>query len=660
MAQTLSLSCEKPGKLVSQLKSHQDVKQLKINGTLGRKDLTALYALRNLTVLDLSETTFTRDGEFTIQEGKDKIVKPVLSDVFYLPFENLAELRLSPDITNIISIDSKKEYQIENLHISNKVCKSSYDVDRMMMDVKVKNLHITGFEEFPVEVGLSSLLAFADRERGYRTKMIDTLFFNSLPSDRNKLENVLEKISPTYIVCQDAVILYRWDKTQEKITRDDLKDVSIVCPRAFVGHSEIKEVELPEHIPYLFKNTFLGCSVDKLTLDNPTNLQFPGYQSGDNNGTGGFSTSSFIKEIYIGSNTAPMASDDFFSHQRESTRFYIPAGTRKQFAIGKWKEMVVREIGAKTAFNFVIETPGTLEKYITDDIVATADSLTLTGIIYDTDIPSLERCNGLRYLDLTKTLILKSPKTQQEEKEKAEAFVALLGFALNAGAEQAQHDYDLGLGNLGDAIGTKAIAEYFNSLTEHMSTGEIKADNNCIMPYLHFDMLEELRLPLLLKELKTPLCSSIRSVVLPPALEKVNMKSFASCHNLENILFPASVKEIEGEASELKYCKNLKTIDLSQTSVSSLNSFFRTTPTLHVQKLRLPRTVKELDKLNIDLINNCDLYIPIEDVKGQIYISNPHSGKGNITVNLHVLNGYKVVWGDIHGYGVIVNLIDDL
>lgn len=647
-AQLISIKCEKPGSLKSEIKKHPGITELKVSGVLNAKDMTEIYALSDLTALDLSGVSFDDlFGEIKIVDGKEKKKLLLYKDRFYLFHKHLKKLWLPSDCRYIDNIlGPLRPYVLEDLYISYNCFKN---MERYWEDVIAQNIHVANVQNNNGK----SIISNGERASALKhlrfesITMVDTIFLDQMPSDFEMLKNVVPSIVK---VGNSCTFLYDWRQQKQKVTKDDLNGIDFICSGAFTGHEEIKELEIPQEIKYLPDYCFEGCNIQKLTLRTIDKIGIFSHNDGG------------VKELYFETDVAPMADRIFFEKAiKDKMQIYIPSGARKKFSIGDWKKVVLHEIGENTTFNIVIEEAGKLENYITDDIANAATSLTLTGIIYDTEIPILEKCQGLTMLDLSKTIILKSKETVQKEKQETEALAAAFGMMFNLAAAQAQHDYELGKGNVADAIGTKAIADKFNRLIENTPPSDIKPSDECILPRLKFSMLEELRLPIVLKKINNYIVSDVKRIVFPPHIESIPMEAFRYCTNLEILEFPESVKEFTGDLEDnLRNCSKLKVLDFGKTKITDLPSrFFYAGTRLTVEKLILPSTLQSLEYFSVSLSRDCDLYVPVKEIKDRIFISEESNSKIN-KIRLHILKGHKAVWGSMEDLTGKVELIDDL
>lgn len=653
-AQNLSLIVDKPGQIAKQIKGKENsIVSLTISGAINGKDMEAIYALPNLVELNLKDAVLPREQhiagtsgsrypQLTLIEGKTK--RKITFSPSKFPFlfsSNLKTLHLPESVEYILTrneilasekitpVANYEDPKLDNLYLYGS--RSGEKAKRIFSakNIIARNLHLTDVN-------------FSGGNWRVKENVIDTLYVYTHTNHSPKYEEI-EEYFPSVIVWNGMKILIRWTGSKSEITREDLADFRDIFPGAFVGHTEIKKVSIPSHIKKISGDCFSGLSLESITMDAVEEI-----------GARAFSA----KEIFFNMPVAPSFSDNYMDNVFKTAMIHIPSGARDKYQLGNWKGIIVHEEGENTNYEFVVEKPGTLNQYLTTEIIASATSLTLTGILYDTDMEVLNQCKGLRILDLTKTVILESPETAKGRREEAEGFLAAVGLMFNLGAAQAEHDYNKGHGNIVDAIGTKALASYFNELMD-TPRAEIKPSEECLSPSLDLPQLEEIRLPLVLKHLKWT-CKNmpnLKRIQFPAAMETMSISAFNGCKSLERLELPSTLKEFtkgRGDSNEkASGWNNLKILDLSKTQLSRLpngwlSEVFKDKPT-SIEKILLPKT---LDMKNVYIKvsdeKECDIYIPVSEGSSSFWGSK---------IRVHIPKGYKVGWSQMGGNATV---IDDL
>ena len=680
-AQNLSLTVGKPGQITKQIKGKENsIVSLTISGVLNGKDMEAVYALPNLVELNLKDASLQEGAQFTLTEGKTKRKMSLFSSRFpFLFSSNLKTLHLPESVDYILTrneileslfssnlktshlfpeeesdgdyihtrnlvseknipIANYEDPQLDNLYLYGS--KSAEKAEQMFkVNNKItKNLHLTDVSSFS-RYGVIEEYAL---NRGNIINVIDTLYLYNPKKLPQRGE--MEKYFPSVIVYNGMKILVRWTGNKPEITREDLAGFRAIYPGAFLGHTEIKNVSIPSNIKVIPYGCFRGLSLESITMDAVEKIEGNAFSA---------------KEIFFNMPIAPSFSG--MSGEFNAALIHIPRGARDKYQLGNWKGIIVHEEGENTNYEFVVEKPGTLNQYLTTDVIASATSLTLTGILYDTDMKVLDQCKGLRMLDLTKTIILESPETAKKKREEAEDFFAAVGLMFNLGAAQAEHDYNKGHGNIADAIGTKALASYFNELMD-MPRAEIKPSEECLSPSLNLPQLEEIRLPIVLKNLKS-ICTNkpnLKRIQFPAAMETMSSSAFNGCKSLEKLELPSTLKEItksKGYNSEdnASGWNNLKILDLSKTQLSRLpddwlSEVFEDKST-SIEKIFLPKALEMKNVyIKVSNENECDIYIPVSECGSFV------SFWGR-KIRVHIPKGYKVGWSGLGGNATV---IDDL
>lgn len=666
---SMTIQCEKPGKLSKMLKGKENVSSLIISGKLDGKDIEFINALSNLEQLDLRDAEIEDGYQYTIVDGKTKH-KLYIRDktLLFAPSNTIKELHIPfkfyiesmPHALKVANIKTAKEYQvanIQNLYIHS--INRNFDYGRYRGGLNARNLHLDGILESSDWEKTLAYLSVLDHRNMYVTKWkgvgllvreqekpeFDTLSLSVYPDLQSSTFRIGNLPESKVLVYKDKKILSHWLEEKSDITREDLSGFDAIMAGAFDGHHEIKTVTLPNNIKIIPVNCFKDCNIESITMDSVEYIF-------DN----AFSASQITFNM-----KEPPAFQNMYHYDEifNMAEIRIPKGTRKQYQLGNWKNYVVHEDGEKNNYEFIVEKPGILNQYITDNVIQTAQNISLTGILYDTDIDVLNKCKGIKNLDISKTLILKSPATIQKEEEDSKAFLSLLGGLTNMAAKNAQKKYDYGVGNLADAVGTKAIADFFNEASKNISNKKITPNKDCLLPRLDMPQLEEIHLPIFLKHLGHGIKhhKKLRRIILPPALETLDTDAFSGCMSLDSISLPGTVKAFvydQYSNEENKNLCSLKYVDLSQTQLTEIPMGWLGETGGDMEYISFPKTLKEFE-LDIELgYSNCDIYVPLEE--GSLRYIYP--SKGNTITRVHVPKGCKAGWTTHDSHPITI--IDDL
>lgn len=278
----------------------------------------------------------------------------------------------------------------------------------------------------------------------------------------------------------------------------------------------------------------------------------------------------------------------------------IPKNSRQNYAIGLWKNLMLLEEGEQSTYDLTIEKAGTLASVLTDKIKNTATSLTIRGFLYDTDLKLLKECSHLRFLDLSHSYVSISPETVKDKEEERKFLNNLLFFVADAAEKDIQNRYKNGQANIMEKIGTQLESMTLKDLVIAQSSENIKVDAKCWMPgniFNEMQYLKELRLPMQLGSINGINNSSVETIILPVALQRIEAGAFAGCKNLKSINIPKTVQFVGARA--FYGCESLKFIDLSSTSIENIyEDTFKDAD--NIEEIRFPKTLKEMNRSALD------------------------------------------------------------
>ena len=257
----------------------------------------------------------------------------------------------------------------------------------------------------------------------------------------------------------------------------------------------------------------------------------------------------------------------------------------------KWRNLSVQ-----------LKKPGTLLSVIPIDKLQYIDSLTITGILYETDLKVItEQCKGLKKLDLSNCYTLYSPEELKKQRDQQEAFVGLVK-AMGVAANMKYNDYNM---STNDYVYTKL----FTKLVEQAGK-ETKSDDACVIPNYAFGRmpcLEEIVFPTRCSEIGRYVCykcTQLKKVILPKYVKRMDFASFSFCPNLAEVEFPRTLKSIglydnSGDNRPGSFTRTgIKVVDLSKCDFGSKYSdswtfFFTDCP--NIQAVYLPNGVPNID-----------------------------------------------------------------
>ncbi len=243
----------------------------------------------------------------------------------------------------------------------------------------------------------------------------------------------------------------------------------------------------------------------------------------------------------------------------------VPDGCYEKYANAEfWKYITIIEKGNKRSglsYDLTLKEPGTLLSHIPLDSLHKIDSITIKGILYESDLIILKQCTRLSYLDISKTYVIESPQSIQARKDSQKiigGIVGLLGIAA-----------DINLNNGGLTAGEYMTNAVISELSKRPSQ-VVNTDNKCYIPYQAFSdmkLLKYVKLPYRAKSIGKEAfssCVSLETIELPLLLEYIGEKAFAGCSKLQEMTFPKTLKK-------MKYyifagCDSMQKVDLSRCS----------------------------------------------------------------------------------------------
>lgn len=341
----------------------------------------------------------------------------------------------------------------------------------------------------------------------------------------------------------------------------DLTGVKSIGAYAF-SNTAINKVVIPASVKELDCSAFLYSKLDTIVFEGKTPPEITNWDRIYNKGK---------SEYYISTTNKPHWDDEYGKHWKGLT-IIVPDDALQHYNTGFWNELGVVTKNQKTDYEITITEPGTIALQIDNNMLRTARSISIKGVIYDTDIEYLNKCKSLQSLDLSMCFVMKSPKTFQKELDEVQGMIYLYQVLGTAAVEQAEHEYAVGNMNLGDAASSTIVGEYMKLLSDMLSSQEIKANPSCIAPEIEIKTLRHYKMPL-----QAPIVSGfshlpeLLSVELPPDASTIARGAFAGCMKLHHVKIPNSVSHLENGAFD--NC-GLVEIDLSETAIRDYDGYY--------------------------------------------------------------------------------------
>lgn len=570
---SLRIADTKAGKVASILKKNGNgIKKVCITGQINAKDLQALATVPGLTTLDLSgtmykATTFNNHLSTAICE---------------LPYYNTLDILKLPKG----GFSGKTEYDLLEVRLQTIPRLISLRCNVMLSSKTASNSK--SFNE--VEFDLSNIEKYDSAIK--RWKEYNNHFFNKTAEILYVVNGdfaTANRYMNSTIMCDKSkrhvVLNGRWDNSIDEkwlsLVTEFGRDASIdyyrnshlsfpkvtSIPSSLIGYQireKIKTIDLPSVIVFDV-STLYGTGIKNITL--PTSLEALT-----------ISQDSYVENIdtirLLGS-IPPQLTYPVDPSKKQKVVFVVPDGAKKKYKNApSWKGVIVQEVNGGGAtidpsksYNIKVEKPGTILSYLPVDKLNEIEAITVTGLLYETDLEVLSDCKNLISVDLSNTYICFSPEALKEKKANAEMWA---GFAkaMGAVADMKYNDFDMSTSDY-------VYSKLFTKLLEEGSNTK-ESDIKCVMPEGAFKdclNLESIKFPTRCSVIEDKVCygcSELKEVVLPPYLQEINTGAFAYCRSLKGIKIPKTLTYIGWRTSYNDPCafgnSGIEVLDLSECS----------------------------------------------------------------------------------------------
>lgn len=631
---SFDLTLEKSGQLSKHIKKGDvlNVKSLSISGPINNEDLSLIFSMSNLEVLDLKNAVLS-DEKYDIKKGRD------FYDDHTLKFGNLPKLKKLTtsiehyNLANITALPSLKYLAVYDGDLSRRFKEDNIS---LTLDT-IALLSSRDYKHQPSEYDLRYYTQTGGSElESYAERLIQPIKANVLISEVDGMSYVDHRnIAANIIKIPGYTILYHWSP---ELTENQIKSIDVLAPYSFVGaniskltippkvkklpsflggvvqyrvplatiakfkipeinsyiedlkskydsedvkqymkiqeyplYSKIEELDL-SNIEDIDAHALDGFVIQRLTL--PPTLKYFNQEAFENNS---------INEALFTSNAAPIVYENNHDITRNylsntGTKFIAPKGKIDKFRIGPWGSLnngywsaCLFEDGNDGTFEITLEEPGTLDKHITDANALNIESLKIKGLLYDTDFEAINKCKNLRVLDLRQSFPSLSPETLSKNKKTAEALMGLLGLAFEGAASDTKSKYENGNGSFVEANYYQALNDRFKKIMNEKSLESIKSDPACILPENAFKGLRFLIAIAYPSQMETLKNGSLHSDYIVQIILPSNLKKL-NAHiggpRLQSITIPSSVKEIG--RCVFSGSENLEELDLRNTKVEKI------------------------------------------------------------------------------------------
>ena len=603
----------KPGSLKKSIKKGDStITALKLTGQLDEKDLDILFSLPNIAYLDLEKAkNIATYYEYKIEKEKKSL--RIDDSEFPLMCSNSLKYLVLPEKTKYLLFPLNITYNLdmlvidgsfwpqgnltyENLRVLPKYIGKDYYSDERDALTKVNNQYVDNHK-----VGM-----YTDKQR----IDIKTLYIST---DNWLKSSLIKHYNPSEIVIESTRkrILNNYSSGKTVV---DLSDFDEIREYA-LAYSNVQEVNLGTKIKELPLGCFYGCkslrkinmpSVKKITkwafaeTEKIIELVLPATVEEID---AKFIEKSNVKKIYLTDHQYPptlvnyesrivtWTSGQFITtkHARlelnefANVEFIIPKGTLKNYQLREWEDLHFMEYGAQDTYSFQLNYVGALKQYLTDDIIPNVRSLTLSGVMGETEFGLIQKCTSLKYLNLRNCFTFEETQAAKERYLEAAAIVDLLSFSAHMSSEVNQMKYENNEISTEEAMQREMVSQVVQSfLPSTLSQEELDkvfGSNDIIYrPECHFPKyaleglpwLEEVIFPQKYVMLTTELfeakedMQNLKKVEFSNETVVIGDGLFAGASNLKNINIPDTLMILGKEC--FAGCA-IEKVDLSNTLI---------------------------------------------------------------------------------------------
>lgn len=645
-AQVNEITLSKPGRLEKELGNTADtITTIKVNGDINGEDIEYLISMSKLTSLDLGNAKIIDEYSYPAKKTKNAIAS---------------------GFSRAIGINNNANSNSNNYSKQTLLISGSRFYKKVVMPLSCNKLVILP----PQPTDSVYALEYCQMGRLEAASGINTITCSKkfLPMvidlKDNTMDDKTQKSIFSFLLIQQGETLLRywiWD-TDELVSyckKQKITSIDNIRPYAFskapCGDTlDLSEVNIKTFDLLAFAECPAKYVIMPRSVENISDLAFEKSNVESVEFTGEYAPA------FIGDKNK----NDFYARQYypvdvSSWNFSIivPEKYYQNYQLGEWKELVVKKDNAISKYEFVIEKPGTLSSYLTNEIIKGAEGLTLKGILYDTEIDILNECKGLKYLDLSCCYVAKSPQTIEKERANREFQLAVLQQLGEITQKDAKSKFEQGKISYAEALNNVMWGQYAESVAKQASQNKVEADENCLCPELNLKLLKEYHMPMQLKNIgPIGYLPALEKIGLPPSATQINYYAFSGTCSIKEISFPNSIEYIGNGA--FKNCKSLTELDFSNTNLKGIvinrkgyggkeSSLFYGCDNL--SEVRFPATLTTLEDEG-DVPERCVLFFnSLEAPKGYCYWE-PQA--------IHVQRGAKAGWSVWIAKGI--NVIDDL
>ncbi len=577
--QLQEIQLQKAGQLGKFIKkADPNATALKISGELNEKDWAILFSLPNIAYLDLGEATNIAK-EYEWKEGKER-KRTYLGDYTTMMFSETLKYLVVEKNSKQLSFH-KTRYNLDklvvgcnfefyfsqqynmkstSLKITNSGCKISNE------NKLKKNLYQPyGSSKYKWEY--TNIVKHIGEERYIHDRAFhcDTLF---LPTKYALSWYIIGFVDPKIVIVESP---------KKKIINNDIsssiiKDLSNteLEEGAFFDNKYLEHINLGNDVTKIPDCCFWGCTqLKNIDLTNITAIgsnafSFSGIESikwplGAEEFDISCIEASSVKQVDLTNhNYPPILKGNITNDVINNVEFIIPKGTRKHYKKEGWEKLNYIEDGAEDTYTFQLDSIGTLPHLITDDICLNIKSLTLKGILDETEFDAIKKCKNLRYLDMRDCFTFESTEKAKERYLNEKGKIDAMNWLFSTAKQMNEQKYNNQEISTETAYQTHVQLEYLSLLLPKsmsvediekvVGSGKIIYREECYLPEAAFAGLTQLETLILPQKLLW--VKNIFGKEDPEKLKKVQFSNetkvigdyvFADCKSLEEINIPDSL-----------------------------------------------------------------------------------------------------------------------
>lgn len=571
--QLQEIQLPKAGKLGKFIKkADPNVTALKISGELNEKDWAILFSLPYIAYLDLGEATNTAT-HYEWKEKKEKKQRSNNPESIFLLFPYTLRYFVAP--RNAKNFDTYKgrtfsfdklivgcnfhfstsqQISFSSLKISSKDCSfsSEYQLRKELYQPYGSSTYILKYVNSP-------------KDTHKRSFHCDTLY---LPTESALKWGIIGYIDPNFVIIESSKkMIINHDKYISEIS--ELSNIKLETG-AFFDNRYLRKINLGNHVTHIPDFCFWGCTqLKNIDLTNVTSIgsyafSYSGIESikwpaGAEEFDISCIEASSVKQVdFTNHNYPPILKGNITNDVINNVEFIIPKGTRKHYQKEDWKKLNYIEEGAEDTYTFQLDSVGTLHNLITDDICLNIKSLTLKGIMEETEFDIIKKCKNLRYLDMKDCFTFESTEKAKERYLAAKGQIDAMNWLFNSALQMNEQKYKNQEISTETAYQTQVHLEMLSTMLpksisledieKAVGSGKIIYSEECYLPETAFAGLMQLETLILPQKLLW--VKNIFGKEAPENLKKIQFSSetkvigdyvFADCKSLEEINIPDSL-----------------------------------------------------------------------------------------------------------------------